>query len=279
MMQCMAESCKQEHLVLHESMEAAVYDLYADYEINNHHPVLLVSQAELDTMYLDQALKAADKAEFIKAMVEEVKLQTKNGHWQIIPVEDVPHGHEVLPAAWAMKHKHQIKTQEVYKWKVRLNLHGGMQTYGVNFWETYAPVVLWPTIQLMLILASIHEWHTCQIDFLLAYPQANIECKMYMLIPHGFHVCSTGSTKTHVLKHIKNIYGSKQAGKVWNNHMNERMTSDKIGFTCSKFDPCVYYYNMVIFMVYVDDGIFARSELNQIEEAKSCVQQCFNITD
>ena len=50
--------------------------------------------------------------------------------------------------------------------------------------------------------------------------------------------------KTHVLKLKRNVYGQKQAGRVWNQYMNQGMRS--IGFTPSKFDPCLYYHNSVI---------------------------------
>jgi hypothetical protein len=44
----------------------------------------------------------------------------------------------------------------VYKWKARLNLHGGKQEYGLNFWETYSPVVTWATVRMMLILVTLN---------------------------------------------------------------------------------------------------------------------------
>ena len=40
-----------------------------------------------------------------------------------------------------MRHKRRITTQEVYKWKAHLNVHGGQQEHGVHYWDTYAPVV------------------------------------------------------------------------------------------------------------------------------------------
>jgi hypothetical protein len=51
-----------------------------------------------------------------------------------------------------------------------------------------------------------------QVGFVLAFPQADIECKMYMEVPRGFHV--HGSRKEHALRFDKNLYGQKQAGQV-----------------------------------------------------------------
>ncbi len=49
----------------------------------------------------------------------------------------------------------------------------------------------------------------------MAYPQAPIECDMYMELPEGIQV-SEGDSKDYVLKLLKNIYGQKQVGRVWN---------------------------------------------------------------
>ena len=71
---------------------------------------------------------------------------------------------------WAMRRKRQIDTREVYNWKARLNVHGGQQEHGVNFWETYAPVVSWQTLRLFFIHSILKGWHSKQMDFVLAYP-------------------------------------------------------------------------------------------------------------
>ena len=75
-------------------------------------------------------------------MVKEVNTHTENGNWVVVRKVDVPQGTKILPSVWAMRRKRRIATGEVYKWKARLNIHGGKQEYGVNYWETYAPVIL-----------------------------------------------------------------------------------------------------------------------------------------
>ena len=61
------------------------------------------------------------------------------------------------------------------------------------------------------------------------------------------------SRKTHALKLIRNVYGQKPAGCVWNKFMDKGMRD--IGFTPSAFDPCLYYRGSVLFLIYIDDCI------------------------
>jgi Reverse transcriptase (RNA-dependent DNA polymerase) len=94
-----------------------------------------------------------------------------------------------------MKQKRRLLTNEIYKHKARLNIHGGQQQFGVNFWDTFSPVVWWATIQFILILVLMYGWSTQQIDFILAYLQAKVECDRYMKIPKGFTI-GKGNNKT-----------------------------------------------------------------------------------
>jgi Reverse transcriptase (RNA-dependent DNA polymerase) len=168
-------------------------------------PMAFVASSNPDIMYLDEAMKQPDKLQFQRAMIEEVQSQTDNDNWEVVSRTKVPVGTKVLPAVWAMQRKRRIATQEVYKWKARLNLHGGKQKYGLNYWETYSPVVTWATVRMMLILVTLNKWASRQVDFVLAFPQADIECPLYMEIPRGFQ--SEGSRKKNCLLLKKNVYG------------------------------------------------------------------------
>ena len=85
-----------------------------------------------------------------------------------------------------MQHKGCIESQEIYKWMARLNVHGGQQVQGINYWDTYTPVVAWPIICFFFILSIIHSWKTRQLDFIMAFPQASIQTPLYMNIPKGY---------------------------------------------------------------------------------------------
>jgi hypothetical protein len=103
----------------------------------------LSAQGGADTMYFDQAMQQEDREHFIQAIIDEVNAHIEAKHWELIPRSQVPVDTYILPAVWSMKRKRDIKTRKVYKWKARLNVHGGKQKFGVNYFETYAPVVTW----------------------------------------------------------------------------------------------------------------------------------------
>ena len=226
-------------------------------------PIAFLSEMNGDTMYFHQAMRQDDSADFVEAVVKEINGHVENKHWELIPAHDVPDGEEVLPSVWAMRRKRNLVTNEITKYKARINVHGGKQTLGVNYFDTYAPVVTWFAIRLLIIIAMVLSWQLRQVDFIMAYPQAPIECDMYLKIPDG---CETdqGSNKTHVLKLLKNVYGQKQAGRVWNDYLTGKLLG--LGFTRSLIDECVFYRGSLVFLLYVDDGIFVSLDGSDIDE-------------
>jgi hypothetical protein len=56
----------------------------------------------------------------------------------------------------------------------------------VDYWETYAPVVNWASVRILLAVAKIHGLSSKSIDFVLAFPQADLEVPVYMELPMGF---------------------------------------------------------------------------------------------
>jgi hypothetical protein len=59
----------------------------------------------------------------------------------------------------------------------------GKQVFGMNYYETDAPVMTWFLTRLLIVIGIIFGWALCQVDYIMAYPQASIECDMYMELP------------------------------------------------------------------------------------------------
>ena len=71
-------------------------------------------------------------------------------------------------------------------------------------------MVSWPSIHFFLVIALLKKWHMCQLDFILAFTQANIEMDLYMEVPKGFDI--EGKRSKYALQLLKNLCGQKQAG-------------------------------------------------------------------
>ena len=105
------------------------------------------------------------------------------------------------------------------KHKARLCCHGGQQQHGVNYWDTYAPVVSWSSVRILMTIAKLHNLHTKSVDFVQAYPQANIKTPIYLHHPVG--VVLNNSKGDVVLRLVKNLYGLKDAGLTWFEHLTK----------------------------------------------------------
>ena len=69
---------------------------------------------------------------------------------------------------------------EINKHKDCLCAHGGMKLWGINYWETYAPVVNWMSVRVLLVIVLIHDLPTRSIDFVLAFPQDDLDVDVCM---------------------------------------------------------------------------------------------------
>jgi hypothetical protein len=173
-----------------------------------------------------------------------------------------------------MRRKQKVLDGTIYKWKARLNIDGGKQIHGLDYWETYAPVTSWSTIRIILIISIIKKWVVKQLDFVQAYPQAPIQTELFMDIPKGYMV--NGSDKNHVLKIIKNIYGQKQAGRVWNEFLIQGLL--ELGFTQSKYDMCLIWRSSCILVIYTDDAIVTGPDPEIVNVAIIDISSKFAIT-
>ena len=107
-------------------------------------------------------------------------------------------------------------------------------------------------------LANSHNLHDPFINtrlgksstrFCHGIPQAPAEKSLYMRLPQGYH--RKGITNDiHVLNLIRNMYGQKQAGRVWNKYLDEGMK--EVGFALSEYDPYLYYKKNVVMLAYID---------------------------
>ena len=131
-----------------------------------------------------------------------------------------------------------------------------MQQWGDNYWETYSPVVNMMSVCLLLAIAKIYKLESKAIDFVLAFPQADLDVDIWMYLPAGFQVdgqTEDDSDRRYLLKLNKSLYGLKQASFNWYEKLKTGLIDR--GFEPSKIDPCLYLKKGMIVLTYVDDCI------------------------
>lgn len=98
--------------------------------------------------------QAAKSEEWRKAMGAEFNALQQSGTWSLVqPTSDM----NILPNKWVFKiKKHSDGTIERYK--ARLVANGFHQQEGIDYTETFSPVVKHSTIRIILALAVNHKW-------------------------------------------------------------------------------------------------------------------------
>ena len=66
------------------------------------------------------------------------------------------------------------------------------------------------SVRLILILALVHDLPAQSIDFVLAFPQANLDIPVFMELPVGVEA-EGGSRGEYIIELRKSLYGLKQA--------------------------------------------------------------------
>jgi hypothetical protein len=135
-----------------------------------------------DTLTQSQMLKASDSSAFLKAQESEIRGLENMKVFQYEKISDLPAKARLLSSTWSYRRKRCLNG-ELVKHKARLCVDGSQQMLGRDYWETYAPVVSWPTVRLTLLLSTILGLKSRQVDYTQAFPQADLEDPVFMRLP------------------------------------------------------------------------------------------------
>jgi hypothetical protein len=115
------------------------------------------STALNETFNYKQALQEPDYHKFVKAMMNKVDDHESQVHWTLTKRCDIPPGTKTIMSIWSFKHK-QHPDGTLNKHKACLCAHGGMLTWGQNYWEMYAPVAQHNNTTTGQAFASFLRW-------------------------------------------------------------------------------------------------------------------------
>ena len=128
----------------------------------------------------------------------------KNQVWELV---DLPPGCKTIRNKWILKIKRKAD-ESIDKYKAHLVAKGYTLREGIDYEETFSPVVRFVFIRLILAIVAHLDLELFQMDVKTTLLNGELDEEIYMDQPIGFEVKEQWH-KVYRLKH--SIYGLKQA--------------------------------------------------------------------
>ncbi|GJT21093.1 putative RNA-directed DNA polymerase [Tanacetum coccineum] len=207
-------------------------------------------------------------------MSEEYRALMKNGTWTLVPPVS---NANVVDCKWVYKLKRD-QHGAITRYKARLVAKGCNQQAGIDYHETFSPVVKPTTIRVVLSLAVSHGWSLRQLDVQNAFLHGDLKETVYLRQPPGF----VDPAKPHHLCLLhKSLYGLKQAPRAWFQCLSKAL--HLLGFKGSTTDPSLFIHSsagtFLYMLVYVDDIILTGNNDTAIEHVVKSLSSTFALQD
>lgn len=220
-----------------------------------------------------EAINSPHSNEWKKAMDDEINALIKNNTYELVPL---PEGRKPISTRWIYKVKHRADGS-IKRFKARWVARGFSQQFGVDYDETFSPVVRMENLRLLLGIATALDYKIHQMDVDSAFLQAELNEDIYVTQPEGY---ISNDQPDHVCKLIKSLYGLKQAPLLWNRTIDEHLKQN--GFLPSQADSCIYIKqdsrHLVVIALYVDDCIIICPQADLIP-TKQLLTDRFKLKD
>jgi len=208
------------------------------------------------------------------AMQEEYDALLMNHTWDLVPR---PPQSNVVSGKWVFKHKFKADgTLERYK--ARWVLRGFTQRPGIDFDETFSPVVKPAAVHTVLSLALSRSWPIHQLDVKNAFLHGNLSETVYCSQPTGFE---DNAHPDYVCRLNRSLYGLKQAPRAWYSRFASYII--QLGFVEAKTDTSLFVYHQgtdtAYLPLYVDDIVLTTSSPQLLRRVISALQQEFSMKD
>lgn len=207
-------------------------------------------------------------------MSEEFDALVRNGTWELVPPTGVQN---IVGSKWIFRLK-RLSDGSIDRYKARLVAKGFHQRPGVDYHETFSPVVKPTTVRLILSLAVSRGWDLRQLDVNNAFLQGTLTEDVFMTQPQGF---VDADHPLHVCKLRKAIYGLKQAPRAWYTELRQFLLASH--FTNSVADTSLFIFSdkgiTILLLVYVDDIIITGNNSPSIQDFISVLARRFSLKD
>jgi hypothetical protein len=204
----------------------------------------------------------------------EYRALMENKSWHLVPFKQ---SSNLIDCKWVYIIKRK-SDGTIDRYKARLVAKGFKQRYGIDYEETFCPVVKVATIRLVLAISVSKVSNLRKVDVKNTFLHGVLEEEVYMKQPPGYE---NPNAPHHVCKLDKSLYGLKQAPRAWFSKLSSKL--QELGFLASKADTSLFIYNksgIIIFVfVYVDDIIVTSSSDKEIASLLQDLGSSFALKD
>lgn len=265
--------------VLDQSNNDATRDVQTKYELRpnpkrklNFDELYLSVMEEDEPKTYEEAIKSKNSKKWKDAMDEEYESLIKNNTWVL---SNLPEGRKLIDCRWIYKIKSN-SDGSIERYKARLVARGFTQEYGLDYEETFSPVVKYDSIRILLAIAVSEGMSMKQFDIKTAFLYGELKEEIFMSQPVGYN---QDSKKVCKLK--KSLYGLKQAPRCFNKKFCEIL--EKFDMKISNSDACVFIKNVkgskLILAIYVDDGLLIYNDDKLANELLLYLKEIFEIKE
>ena len=227
-----------------------------------------------DPLTYEEAMKRKDSKAWYEAMQSEIDSMYENQVWSLV---DLPDGKKPVRNKWVFKRKIDMNGN-LTTYKARLVAKGFTQIQGIDYDETFSPVVMFKSVRIMLAIAAYYDFEIWQMDVKTAFLNGKLDEDVYMVQPQGFE---DPNNANKVCKLQRSIYGLKQASRSWNKRFDEEIKN--FGFIQNKEEPCVYKKvsgsSIMFLILYVDDILLMGNNTTLMEQTKNSLKTSFSMKD
>ena len=156
------------------------------------------------------------------------------------PVVPTPENVKPVGYRWVFVRKRN-ENNEIVRYKARLVAQGFSQRPGIDYEETYSPVMDAITFRYLIQLVVSEGLEMHLMDVVTTYLYGSIDSDIYMKIPEGFPLPEAKFSKPRGMYSIKlqrSLYGLKQSGRMWYNRLSTYLLRE--GYVNNSIFPCVF---------------------------------------
>ena len=126
---------------------------------------MIASQDDDEPRTVQEALSPSISDEWMKAMNDEMESMRTNKVWDLV---DLPLGWKAIGNKWVLKIKHKADGS-IEMYKARLVAKWYTQKEGVDYEETFSPIVRFASVQLILAIVVNLNLELFQMDVKIAF--------------------------------------------------------------------------------------------------------------